>query len=150
MKQSQKLLEPPVKMEGDEPTPVTQVTFIPDYYSLFSKLSWCGIGLSEKESYLLTNSLRNLAANLPGTVTFFGKIYGTKRDYYVAEAADVDPAELPEGVTLPENIEPRKEDGVNMNVFFVTNDLSENWKELPDVTPEQVMASRKIRYNFNL
>ena len=34
--------------EGDEaePTPITQVNFVEDYYSLFKKLSWCGISLN--------------------------------------------------------------------------------------------------------
>ena len=52
--------------EGDEaePTPITQVNFVEDYYSLFKKISWCGISLNEKESYLLTNSIRNLSAKL--------------------------------------------------------------------------------------
>lgn len=145
IKKSRKLLEPPVKIEGEETTPITQVNYVPDYHTLFKQISWCGISLSEKESYLLRNSLRNLSGNLPGTVSFFGKIYGTKRDYYVAEATEVDP---PEGFEYPPDMEQRKNDGVNKNVFFVTNDLSEDWKELPDVTADQIVASRKIRYNF--
>ena len=65
--------------EGEaEATPITQVNFVEDYYSLFEKLSWCGISLSPKESFLLVNSLRNLSAKLQmGMFTFFGKIYGT-------------------------------------------------------------------------
>ena len=47
--------------EEGEPTPITQVNFVEDYYSLFKKISWCGISLNEKESYLLVNSIRNLS-----------------------------------------------------------------------------------------
>ena len=43
-------------------------------------------------------------------------------------------------------MEKRKEDGVNRNVFYVTNDLGDKWTELPDVKPEMIRASRKIRY----
>ncbi len=82
--------------EGDEaePTPITHVNYVEDYYSLFKKLSWCGVSLSEKESYLLTNSIRNLSAKLQaGMLTFFGKIYGTQKDYYIVQGADIDQKE---------------------------------------------------------
>ena len=72
--------------EGDEaePTPITQVNFVEDYYSLFKKISWCGISLNERESYLLTNSIRNLSAKLQvGMLTFFWKnIWNFKRLLY--------------------------------------------------------------------
>ncbi|MCQ2821461.1 MAG: hypothetical protein MJ252_29735 [archaeon] len=148
VKKSKKLLEKAVKVDGDEEKEVDSVTYIPDYHSLFKKISWCGVGLSERESFLLLNSLRNLAVDLPEKLTFFGKIYGTQKDYYVAEATGVDPEEMPEGYEPPAGMEIRKEEGVNKNVFFVTNDLTEKWKPLPDITPDQLVASRNIRYNF--
>ena len=62
IKKEKTLLEAPIREEPDsEPTPITQVNYVPDYHSLFKQLSWSGIGLSEKESYLLRNSLRNLS-----------------------------------------------------------------------------------------
>lgn len=81
------LIEPLMKKEGEEVTAVTQVGFVPEYYNLFQIFEWLGISIGEKESYLLTNSLRNLAnqKNLP-SVTFWGKIYGTDKDYFIAEA----------------------------------------------------------------
>ena len=88
------LLAPLSKAEGEgqEKTLVTNVNFVPDYLELFQKFSFCGISLGNKESLLLTNSLRNLSSTLPGgTVSFFGKIYGTKKDYYIAEGVDIDP-----------------------------------------------------------
>lgn len=147
IKKEKTLLEAPIREEPDsEPTPITQVNYVPDYHSLFKQLSWSGIGLSEKESYLLRNSLRNLSSNLQaGNVTFFGKIYGTLKDYYIAEATEVEP---PAEFNYDADMEHRKEDGVNKNVFYVTNDLSEPWVELPDVKPNQIVASRKIRYSF--
>ena len=45
-------------------------------------------------------------------------------------------------------MEQRKNDGVNRDVYYVTNNLSEPWVELPDVKPSQIIASRKIRYIF--
>ena len=46
------------------------------------------------------------------------------------------------------NYEKRNEDGVNKNTYFVTNDLTGDWIELPDVKPSQMRAARKIRYIF--
>ena len=142
------LLEQPMnKPEGEEePTPITAVNYIADYYTLFQKLSWCGVSLSEKESFLLTNSLRNLSAVLQqGQISFFGKIFGTEKDYYIAVVADIEPNP---DFNYDADMEHRKEDGVNKDVFYVTNDLTEAWVELPDVKPSQIIASRKIRYQF--
>ena len=133
--------------EGEaEATPITQVNFVEDYYSLFEKLSWCGISLSPKESFLLVNSLRNLSAKLQmGMFTFFGKIYGTEKDYYIAQGADIDPKE---DANYDNDMEKRKEDGINQFVYYVTNDLTADWVELPDIKPSQLIGSRLIRYNF--
>jgi radial spoke head protein 4A len=38
---------------------------------------------------------------------------------------------------------------VNKNTYFVTNDLTLDWIELPDVKPSQIKAARKIRYIFS-
>ena len=98
IKSKKELLDTPKNKqeEGEEgePTPITQVNFVEDYYSLFKKISWCGISLNEKESYLLVNSIRNLSAKLQmGMLSFFGKIYGTEKDYYIVQAAEIDPKE---------------------------------------------------------
>lgn len=85
------LLEPLVKRDGDEVTPITSVGYVPDYYNIFQNLEWCNISVSDKESYLLTNSLRTLVSdkNLPA-VTFWGKIFGKEKDYYIVETAAVE------------------------------------------------------------
>ena len=168
IKPKKDLLKPPMnKAEGEgggeaegeeggvpenEGTPITQVNFVEDYYSLFSKISWSGIGLDEKTSFLLTNSIRNLSAKLQsGFLKFFGKIYGTEKDYYIVQASDYDtPEENKEGEKEEKDprMENRKEDGVNQFAYFVTNDLASDWIELPDVTPNQIIGSRLIRYIF--
>ena len=96
IKPKKDLLKPPMnKAEGEgggeaegeggaepenEGTPITQVNFVEDYYSLFNKISWAGVGLDEKTSFLLTNSIRNLSAKLQaGFLKFFGKIYGIEK-----------------------------------------------------------------------
>jgi radial spoke head protein 4A len=149
IKKKKSLLEPLMQKPEDpegEATPITAVNFIEDYHNLFQKLSYCGISLGEEESFLLTNSLRNLSGTLQtGQISFFGKIYGSEKDYYIAQVADMDP---PADFNYDPDMEQRKNDGVNRDVYFVTNDLSDNWVELPDVKPEQVRQSRLIRYIF--
>lgn len=86
------LIEPLTKKDGDEVISVSNVGFVPDYYSIFQTLEWIGLSLGDKESYLLTNSLRNLSSNknIP-SLTFWGKIYGRVKDYFIAEATGVEP-----------------------------------------------------------
>jgi hypothetical protein len=141
------LLRPPAKVEeGSEPQPITSINFVPDYFELFKKFSSLGISFSDKELLLLNKSITRLATVLTnGNITFFGKIYGTQKDYYIVEATEIDP---PENFNYDNDMEKRKEDGINKNVFYVTNDLFEKWVELPDVKPSQIKASRLIKYTF--
>ena len=141
------LLKPPAKSEeGSEPQPITNINFVPDYYELFKKFSSLGINFSDKELLLLNKSITRLATVLTnGNISFFGKIYGTEKDYYIVEATEIEP---PENFNYDNDMEKRKEDGVNKNVFYVTNDLLEKWVELPDVKPSQIKISRLIKYTF--
>ena len=141
------LMKPPSKAEeGSEPQPITNINFIPDYYELFQKFGSIGINFSKKELLLLNKSLTKLATVLTnGNLTFFGKIFGSEKDYYIVQATEIDP---PENFNYDNDMEKRKEDGVNKNVFYVANDLSEKWLELPDVKPSQIRASRLIKYTL--
>ena len=141
------LMKPPSKAEeGSEPQPITNINFIPDYSELFQKFGSIGINFSKKELLLLNKSLTKLATVLTnGNLTFFGKIFGSEKDYYIVQATEIDP---PENFNYDNDMEKRKEDGVNKNVFYVTNDLSEKWLELPDVKPSQIRASRLIKYTL--
>jgi hypothetical protein len=92
-KKKKTLLGPLVKIIPDsDPEVITQVNFVPEYHNIFQSLEWVGISIGEKESYLLTNSLRSLVMNksLPSGVSFWGKIYGREKDYYIAEAVGVE------------------------------------------------------------
>jgi len=82
------------------------------------------------------------------TIRFFGKILGTTKDYFVAEATY--PAAEDEGEPPPAGAVPIEEkgSGCNMFVYYATNDPSGEWTELPMVTPEQLVASTMIRKLF--
>lgn len=38
--------------------------------------------------------------------------------------------------------------GVNAKVYYVTNDLTDSWEQLPDLTPEQIQVARQIYKSF--
>jgi hypothetical protein len=59
-----------------------------------------------------------VASRAAVSVSFWGKIFGTKKDYYIVEA-DVEPAEQEE---IVERHEPKKQPGINKKIYFVTND----------------------------
>jgi hypothetical protein len=74
--------ELPRKEDDDSP----KVGYVPDYHSLFQNFEWVGLSMGEKESFMLTNSLRNLTYNKGlSSAVFWGKIYGKDKDYYIAE-----------------------------------------------------------------
>ena len=133
VKKEKELLKPATKEEkggkDGEVQAVSQINFIPDYYDLLQKFSMNGISMTKKELMLLSTSLSKLATTLTnGNITFFGKFFGTKKDYYVIEATEIDP---PENFNYDNDMEKRKEDGINKNVYFLTNNLCEKWIELP-------------------
>ena len=85
------LINPLMKPETETPEPFGPVGNVPEYYNIFQTLEWVGISIGAKESYLLTNSLRNFIAKkgLKG-LKFWGKIYGSKKDYFIAESPDAE------------------------------------------------------------
>ena len=58
---------------------------------------------------------------------FFGKIYGTQRDYYIAEGSKEGEEELEEGQERPADYEARGGTGVNKFVYWVTDNVLQKW-----------------------
>lgn len=85
------LISPLMKTDTEQPEPFGPVGSVPEYYNIFQTLEWVGISIGSKESYLLTNSLRNFIAKkgLKG-LRFWGKIYGSKKDYFIAELPEAE------------------------------------------------------------
>ena len=68
-----------------------------------------------------------------GNVRFFGKIYGTEKDYYIAEGTlEGGDEEQVEGEEKPADFEPRGT-GVNRYVYWVTDNVLDKWTKLPDL-----------------
>lgn len=76
---------------------------------------------------------------------FWGKIIGSESDYFIAEGIAEAGGEEGE---LPPEVE-GKGTGVNKQTYWVCADLLVGeWKELPLITPDQINASRRIKYQF--
>lgn len=123
------------------------VGFVSDLLEDASVWQWAGVSFGEQETYRLQKSLKKLAAKEnASSLSFFGKICGTKSDYYVVEA-QVEAAEEEDTEEKDADFEP-KGTGVNKNTYFVASDSLSEWKKLPDLTPKQLHASRSIKVLF--
>ena len=78
----------------------------------------------QEELFLLQKSLAKLAIEKDRSITFFGKILGSKKDYYVATAEAR--ADEGDGDQITPDMEPRGT-GVNKQDFWVTNDVFSAW-----------------------
>lgn len=83
---------------------------------------------------------------------FWGKIHGTKQDYYIAEGVLEGEDEAPEGeeeAEKPKDFEPRGT-GVNKFTYWVThNPVKGEWTKLPDISPDEIKSSRLIKVQFS-
>ena len=110
-------------------------------------LQWAGIGFGQDETFRLQASLTKLSITSGSEkIRFWGKIYGTEKDYYVAEgfiagAGEEDEVEKPKGFEERGN-------GVNEFVYWVTNDSLSEWTILPDISPDILKATRNTKVKF--
>lgn len=144
------LFEKPKLEEGEEPPEKAAVCNIPDLAKHGRIFEWAGVNFGEKEYFLLQKSLARLALKSQASkLRFWGKIYGSQRDYYIAEGV-LEGGEGGEGEgeeEKPADLEARGT-GVNQYVYWVTHDAFSEWKQLPDLFPRDLKASRLIKVNF--
>lgn len=50
-----------------------------------------------------------------------------------------------EELDLPRDVEARGQ-GVNKKIYWVTDNILEDWVQLPDLNPEQIKAARQIKH----
>ena len=113
---------------------------------------WAGIGFGEREAYAIQKSLKGLSTTSTASqVRFWGKIHGTQKDYYIAEGVLEGEDEVPEGeeeAEKPKDFEPRG-GGVNKYCYWVNdNPVKGSWVKLPDISPDEIKASRLIKVSF--
>jgi len=115
---------------------------------------WAGIGFGEQESYRLQKSIKKLAEKTQASdIKFFGKILGSKQDYYIVEATVEGGDDEEEGAEGQEEEEKGPEfevkgTGVNKFTYFVASSSLSDWKKLPDLSPTDLAAARQIKVSF--
>ncbi|RNF20335.1 putative flagellar radial spoke component [Trypanosoma conorhini] len=155
----------------EQPDPYTTVTTTrikphtaPPYDSVAQQnlyWAWAGCGVTEEEAFLLDRSITMLAMGKKlRDVRFFGKIFGTRANYYVVcsqryveegekvyKEVNTMPRPARRKLEVPVQPEPGFV-GVNRLSFWVTSHPAAEWKLLPDVTPQQIVAGRRIKRLF--
>lgn len=119
---------------------------IPDVLAQHKLLNRIGVDLGDEEAYKLSLSLQNLAnKNELAECRFWGKIFGTQKDYYIAEGKLEDYGEEDEADGGKEPMGT----GCNEYIYFVTNSLqSQEWSKLPAILPHQIKVARLTRRFF--
>ena len=142
-----KLFSKPKTEEEEEPPEKAPVGNVPDLIKLGRLFEWAGIDFGEKEYFLLQKSLAKLAQKTGSSkIRFWGKIRGTERDYYIAEGV-LEGGEGEGEEEKPPEFEARGT-GVNQFVYWVTHNSLSEWKQLPDLLPRDLKASRLIKVAF--
>jgi radial spoke head protein 4A len=145
LQRTSSLLAPPPPKEGEEPAPEVEPGVVPDLLAQARLLEAAGVGMGYEETYKLMLALTALAARERlVSVRFFGKFFGTRRDYLIAEArlAEYPPRENDDD---PFNKVEAPGEGANASVYFAANSAAGPWTRLPDVTPEQIKTARQMR-----
>lgn len=155
------LLRPPAPAkpaEGEpEPEPEeapAEMPYIPNLLNNGNVLSAAGINLGAGEMYNVSLSIYDFAieqakkGNNFKSIRFFGKILGTRRDYYVIECGKDEWAEPAEGEA--KLAEPMGT-GTNQYQYWVTNEAGSgaDWSALPPVTPQQLAVAKRVRKFFS-
>ena len=122
--------EPDMIASADKGLVQSEVTCgLPDFPSQAAILEMAGVGFGEDYSMLIQKSLRRLAKVTGAkTLKLFGKILGTSADYWIAQGT-LDGHDEP----MKSELQEKRGAGCNGAVFWVTNELTGDWIQLPDV-----------------
>eukprot|EP00041_Stephanoeca_diplocostata_P008024 m.115188 g.115188 ORF g.115188 m.115188 type:complete len:494 (+) comp17138_c0_seq1:269-1750(+) len=155
--------------DDDTPQPIADVV---ETSKLFQD---AGIGLGAEESFRVMLALKKLVVEQPVTdVRFWGKIFGTEKDYLIAQCTFREGEEpQPEDAEPEESTPPAEEEeeegnekpksqfvapkplsaeeygsGTNKYVYFVCNEAGEPWTQLPMASPAYIVTARQIKKFF--
>jgi hypothetical protein len=82
-------------------------------------LEWGGVSFNKTEWYKISIAIKKLLLDYNARdMRFWGKIYGTKADYYIIQGSL---KEYIDTLNLSPDIEKRGYEGVNKYVFWVSN-----------------------------
>ena len=150
---------------------------LPDLMDISYYFEQAGVGLGREETFKIFLALKNLVdTHTLQNVRFWGKIFGTEKNYIVAEVEyregddEVEEEEVEEKVPEEEEEDekneeeedlpkpdykpppkiPREENGTGCNkkTYFVCNEPGTEWIKLPPVDPAEIVCARQIKKFF--
>jgi hypothetical protein len=108
-------------------------------------LEWAGVSLGLEESYRLGLALKHLAHKFSAReLRFWGKIQGLEGDYVIAEG-EVDDEGEDDSTDAWGNAIEKTGSGANKYKYWVARFAGDDWVQLPNVTPQQVIVARQLR-----
>ena len=95
---------------------------IPNISEQGQMLEWAGVSFGDDNCYLMQKSLKRLACmSGASSLKFFGKIFGTQKDYWIAQGIlDFQEEEPKEG-------QEKRGEGANACVYWACNSLLSDW-----------------------
>ena len=111
-----------------------------------SALEWAGVGVDAEEAHRIDQAMSALAAvEDVKSLRFFGRVQGTRSDYYVLEAQ---PKAYPAPAEQADS--PAEETGAlgaNRYTYYVSSNVGgpEHWTKLDPVTTEQLRIAPHLR-----
>lgn len=138
-----KILREKTKIKIDKTLTINN--YMEDIFLNSNMLEWAGISFNPTEWYKIRIAMKKiLVENDCEYIRFFGKIFAKDTDYYIIQGLPRKyPAQNP-----PKHVETRGSEGINKYTFWVSDSVLEYWKELPDITHEQLVKSRNFKYIF--
>ena len=119
--------------------------YMEDILSHSKLFEWGGVSFSDEVWYKLRMAMKKLMVEKDCKfIRFFGKIFGINSDYYIVQGIQ---NKFPMQNPQP-HIESKGNEGINRYTFWVSNSILEKWEELPEITKEQIVTSRKFKYIF--
>lgn len=106
-----------------------------------------GISFGRNIWYKLKLSMKKLAIQENAeSLKFFGKIYGLENDYYVVYGKLKNyPVKK---YSKNPHFEPSGYEGINQYTFWVSNNIFEEWIQLPELNPLHIAQSMLFKYYF--
>jgi len=138
-----------------DPSSAPKVTcLVQNFLRDAAMFEWAGVGFGREESFRIALSLRKLAVDVPTLerLRLWGKILGTRGDYYIAEGMLKPPeAPLEQAFPVPGSPEDDVEvqgEGANMYAYWVTTGGSAPWVRLPAARASHIRSARSIKRLF--
>lgn len=116
---------------------------MPNWQEMAEMLEWAGYGFGDEFNHQLGYSMKRLGQmSGASALSFFGKIYGTQQDYIICSG------KLDSNDKSKDSKVEAAGDGTNTITFWVTDNLLNDWIQLPETRPEHIEVARCIKHVF--